>query len=79
MNIPQGLRKLYQEGRLIPFIGAGVSRSVVWDENGQSRHGPSWSEMVDEVARLLGFDSALLSTCAKIDSAYSLASRGLRV
>jgi len=56
MCLPVGLRELYRDGRLIPFIGAGVSRSVTWEVNGIEKHGPSWSELVDEAARLLGFD-----------------------
>ena len=40
---------------MIPFIGAGVSMSVKWEQGGQIRHGPSWNELVDESARSLGF------------------------
>jgi hypothetical protein len=51
------LRDHYWQGRLIPFIGAGVSASVRWTEGGVEKRGPSWSEMVDQAARDLGFDN----------------------
>lgn len=35
------LKTLYREGRLIPFIGAGVSMSVTWKRDGRVRRGPS--------------------------------------
>ncbi len=41
---------------MIPFIGAGVSMSVKWEENGREKRGPSWRELVDQAARELGFD-----------------------
>ncbi len=41
LGLPE-LRDRYQEGRLIPFIGAGVSMSVKWEENGREKRGPSW-------------------------------------
>lgn len=50
------LREQYWQGRLIPFIGAGVSASVRWIQDGVEKRGPSWSEMVDQAARDLGFD-----------------------
>lgn len=49
------LKARYREGRLLPFVGAGVSMGVSWDEHGEQKHGPSWSELVDEAARKLGF------------------------
>jgi len=50
------LRQRYQEGRLLPFIGAGVSMGVRWiTPDGMPKHGPSWSELVEEAARQLGF------------------------
>lgn len=51
------LRVLYRGGRLIPFVGAGISRSVSW---GERKRGPSWEEVVDEAARQLEFTSASL-------------------
>ena len=63
MITPPELRQLYSNGRLLPFIGAGVSRSVHWTSNGRSHQGPSWREMVDEAARQLGFQlPALIRT-----------------
>jgi hypothetical protein len=49
------LRDHYLSGRVIPFIGAGISMSVEWDQNGETKRGPSWTELVDEAARKLGF------------------------
>jgi hypothetical protein len=63
MNIPRELPRLYADGRLIPFVGAGVSMSVRWDAAGVEKRGLSWREMVDEAARMLGFvPPALLHT-----------------
>lgn len=50
------LSEQYWEGRLIPFIGAGVSASVCWQDGESQKHGPTWREMVDQAARLLGFE-----------------------
>jgi len=58
MSAPLELRTLYRDGRLLPFIGAGVSASVAWDENGKVTRGPAWSELVDQAAKELGFDQA---------------------
>jgi hypothetical protein len=59
---PIELRTRYRQGRLIPFIGAGVSASVQWEEGGKMRRGPTWSELVDQAARKLGFaDPELLA------------------
>lgn len=50
------LRELYRDGRVLPFIGAGVSMSVSWtDAAGNRQRGASWKEFVDEAARQLGF------------------------
>jgi hypothetical protein len=58
--IPE-LRQLYSDGRLIPFIGAGVSMSVSWTRDGVERRGLSWSELVNRASEMLGFsDPALL-------------------
>jgi len=56
MTCPQELRNVYSAGRLIPFVGAGVSMSVTWVVNGKKRRGPSWSELVDEAGLRLGFE-----------------------
>jgi hypothetical protein len=55
MNCPPELRTRYQEERVIPFIGAGVSMSVAWKSGGEKRRGPSWSEFVAQATRMLGF------------------------
>jgi SIR2-like protein len=58
---PDDLRSLYLEGRLVPFIGAGISTAVTWTtDTGERQHGPSWGELVDKAAELLGFDDAQL-------------------
>lgn len=61
-SCPPELRRLYREGRILPFVGAGASMSVSWhDAHGIPQSGPSWREMVDEAASILGFsDPALL-------------------
>ena len=58
MICPIDLKRLYRERRVIPFVGAGASMSVTWE--GGKRRGPSWGEMVNEAARLLGADPDLL-------------------
>jgi len=55
MSFPDNLKTVYNEGRLLPFIGAGISMSVEWDVAGVTRRGPSWSELVNKAADLLGF------------------------
>jgi hypothetical protein len=55
MNAPAELRDRYREGRLVPFIGAGISMAVTWTEGGIGRRGPSWRELVDEACKQLGF------------------------
>jgi hypothetical protein len=51
------LRSLYRDGRLLPFIGAGVSASVRWTEADKEKAGPSWSQVVDQAAEQLGFQN----------------------
>jgi hypothetical protein len=58
MSAPLELRTLYRDGRLLPFVGAGVSASVEWDEAGTIRRGPSWTELVNRAAIELGFQNA---------------------
>lgn len=55
-RVPRDLAARYKEGRLIPFIGAGISMSVSWETpDGSIRRGPSWGELVDQAARMMGF------------------------
>lgn len=55
-TVPAELRKLYHQGRVVPFIGAGASMSLSWQlRDGSSRRGPSWDEMVNEACRQLGY------------------------
>ena len=56
MTIPAELKKIYREGRLIPFIGAGVSVSIEWLRDSVRQRGLSWKELVDEAIRQLGFE-----------------------
>jgi hypothetical protein len=59
-SIPAELSTLYKTGRLVPFVGAGVSQSVTWDLAGEPKRGVSWAELVDYAARHLDFDPELL-------------------
>jgi SIR2-like domain len=43
----QLLRQLRNEGKLIPFVGAGLSQPLGL---------PSWSELIDTIAKELGYD-----------------------
>lgn len=52
MGCPSDLRQLYQQRRIIPFVGAGASMSVSW--SGGNERGPSWDEMADEAVNILG-------------------------
>jgi hypothetical protein len=58
MSCPPDLRRLYRERRVVPFVGAGASMSVTWE--GGTKRGPSWEEMVDQTAKLLGCNDANL-------------------
>ncbi len=55
MSAPLELRSLYRDGRLLPFLGAGVSASVEWPVASRTGRGPSWEQMVDQAASELGF------------------------
>lgn len=54
------LRSLYRDGRLLPFVGAGVSTSVKWMDGETECHGPSWDELVERAAKELGFENTEL-------------------
>jgi hypothetical protein len=49
------VRRLYAAGRLVPFVGAGVSQAVLWENGGAPKRGPSWDEMIEHAACDLGF------------------------
>lgn len=53
---PPELKRLYQRGSVIPFVGAGSSMSVRWTADSVERAGASWSEMVAQAAKLLGYE-----------------------
>jgi len=55
MSFPNDLKSVYNEGRLLPFIGAGISMAIKWREGENEIRGPSWSELVDKAAYLIGF------------------------
>jgi NAD-dependent SIR2 family protein deacetylase len=57
---PAELKRLYREGRVLPFVGAGASMSVSWMSEGNQFRGPSWREMVDEACRMLEYEDAEL-------------------
>lgn len=54
------LKSLYRDGRLLPFVGAGISSSVEWDVGGTVQRGPSWEQLVDQAAIDLGFQEPSL-------------------
>jgi hypothetical protein len=56
-TVPAELKKLYRQGRVVPFVGAGASMSFTWTTPGSTtvQRGPSWSEMVSEACRLMGY------------------------
>lgn len=54
------LRSLYRDGRLLPFVGAGVSASVTWTDGETECRGPSWDELVERAALELGFEDIQL-------------------
>ena len=58
--IVQELRSLYRDGRLLPFVGAGVSGSVKWSNGKKECHGPSWDELVERASHELGFENVQL-------------------
>ena len=59
MTCPEELRRRYQEGRVVPFVGTGVSMSVRWETEGGIQRGPSWSELVDRATEILGFQTLI--------------------
>ncbi len=60
MGAIDDLKGLYDAHRLIPFIGAGVSASVEWEDRKNKKHGPSWTEMVIKPA---GYSASKTPTC----------------
>lgn len=54
------LKRHYQNGNLLPFVGAGVSVSVEWEDGDRTRRGLSWDKFVDQAADQLGFRPELL-------------------
>lgn len=54
---PPDLRAHYRAGRLIPFVGAGISAGMRWqDASGDVVSPPSWNALVEKASSLLGFD-----------------------
>src|SRR3954470_1144990 len=49
MMIPETLKKRLREGKVIPFVGAGVSMSVR-ERDGGGPLFPSWREMLEKAA-----------------------------
>ena len=56
MALLDQLNTLYHQGRLLPFIGSGLSSAVSWQKDGGSHRGPSWDELIEEASRSLGSD-----------------------
>ena len=80
--VPHELKKLYSQGRLVPFIGAGISRGLTWTgPDGDPMRGPSWNELVQEAARQLGFSNPELAfargTALQILEYYAVKRHGL--
>jgi hypothetical protein len=67
VSCPPALRSLYHDGRLLPFIGAGVSAAVEWTRDDAIRRGPTWAELVEEATRRLGFESPNLARARGTD------------
>jgi hypothetical protein len=58
-HVPPSLKRLYREGRLLVFVGAGVSTGVTWTApDGNPTHGVTWRGLVDKAAELLGHPDA---------------------
>ena len=53
---PNDLKRLYREGRVLPFVGAGASMAAQWSQDGETVNGPSWREMVAEACRQLDYE-----------------------
>lgn len=59
-HCPEDLRRLYRDGRVIPFIGAGASMAVHWGDADTKQRGPSWGQLVDQAAKLVGANEPTL-------------------
>lgn len=57
MNCPLELKRAYNDGRLLPFIGAGVSMSLEWEQDGKKKRGPSWSNLVEKASEILEYQN----------------------
>ena len=58
MSIPKTLQNSLRAGKVIPFVGAGVSMSVLNDETGE-RLFPSWRELLEQSAKRLQEDGRI--------------------
>ena len=56
MSIPQALRDRLRDGRVVPFVGAGVSMAVL-DRKTHQRLFPSWSQLLTAAADRLDLES----------------------
>lgn len=54
-QVPPDLKRCYQEGRLIVFVGSGTSTGITWSEGTTERRGVTWKGLVNKAAELLGF------------------------
>src|ERR1043166_9555802 len=57
---PPELQRLYRQRRVLPFIGAGDSMAVTWTIGTAEKRGPSWNQLVDEAAKMLGIEEPAL-------------------
>jgi len=52
-HIPPSLIKAYKDGRLILFVGSGISKNL---------NLPSWSDLIGQLAKELGYDEDIYNT-----------------
>src|SRR5690348_12824141 len=58
-EVPGPLKRLYKDGRLVVFVGAGASTAVEWTNADQTKsRGITWRGLVDRAAQLLGHPDA---------------------
>ncbi len=53
VSVPPRLREAYQDGRLLIFVGSGISSAVEWENDGDAVRGVSWGELVGAAAELI--------------------------
>jgi SIR2-like domain len=64
VEVPRDLRNLYKAGRLIAFVGSGISSSFKWSGG---TTGVSWSELTEYAIKLIGYDDPQLARSRATD------------